>query len=347
MNVRQVIQLAKEWVRLYGSQIPGFCGAYLTGGINAMPPDAPFPPYRDVDVHIVLEEGGKSTQDNLELEYEDLILACGFKGRAEYRPPESVLTNPHIAPNLAVDSVLSDPTGLLTEIQQVVAKEFARRRWVVARSEYEKKRALEYLEPLSQADSPFEVLLGLWWFASFLSGLVAVASLKLPTHRKALVLMKELLQSQHGSDLHEGLLTVLGYADMSPEKVGFYLQECTVAFDRAVAVKRRPSYWGFKLRPHVRPYAIDGAREMMDESHHREAMYWIEAFFVIALAVIQNDAPEEEKPRFQATFGRLLSDLGLRTPDDWRSRLRQARKLADEVFRVADDIVVHNPGVMD
>jgi len=281
------------------------------------------------------------------LDYEGLILECGFKGRAEYHPPESVLANPHIAPNLAVDSILSDPTGLLTQIQQVVAKEFARRRWVVARSEYEKKRALEHLEPLSQANSLFEVLLGLWWFASFLSGLVAVASLKLPTHRKALVLMKELLHSQDRLDLHERLLTVLGYAYMSPEEVGVYLQECTIAFDRAVAVKRRPSYWGFKLRPHIRPYAIDGAREMMDEGHHREAMYWIEAFFAIALAVIQNDAPQEEKPCFQATFGRLLSDLGLTTPDDWRSRLRQARKLVGGVFKVADDIVAHHPGVID
>jgi hypothetical protein len=228
-----------------------------------------------------------------------------------------------------------------------VAKEFARRRWVVARSDYEKKRALGHLEQLSQADSPFEALLQLWWYASFLSGLVAVASLKLPTHRKALVLMKELLRSQDRLDLHEGLLTVLGYADMSPEKVEFYLQECTVAFDRAVAVKRRPSFWGFKLRPHIRPYAIDGAREMIDEGLHREAMYWIEAFFVIALAAIQSDAPEEEKPHFQATFGRLLSDLGLTTPDDWASRLRQAGSLADEVFKVADDIVEHNPQVMD
>jgi hypothetical protein len=347
MNVRQVIQLAKEWVQLYGSQIPGFCGAYLTGGINAMLPDALFPSYRDVDLIIVLHEGGKSTQHNLELEYEGLILECGFKGLAEYQSPESVLANPHIAPSLAVDTILSDPTGLLTRTHQVVAKEFARRRWVVARCDYEKKRALGHLEQLSQADSPFEVLTQLLWFAHFLSGLIAVASLKLPTHRKALALMKELLHSQDRLDLHEELLTVLGYADMSPEKVGFYLQECAVAFDRAVAVKRTPSSWGFKLRPHIRPYAIEGAQEMIDEGHHREAMLWIEAFFAIALVAIQNDAPQEEKPRFQATFGRLLSDLGLTTPDDWASRLRQAGSLADEVFKAADDIVEHNPGVMD
>ena len=41
MNVRQVVQLANEWVELYGKQMQGFCGAYLTGGINFLPSHAP------------------------------------------------------------------------------------------------------------------------------------------------------------------------------------------------------------------------------------------------------------------------------------------------------------------
>ena len=50
MNVKQVIELAKEWVEIYGSQTPGFCGAHLMGSINHMPPDTPFPAYKDVDL---------------------------------------------------------------------------------------------------------------------------------------------------------------------------------------------------------------------------------------------------------------------------------------------------------
>ena len=347
MNVRQVIQLAKEWVELHGQQMPGFCGAYLTGGINAMPPHAPFPSYRDVDVIIVLEEGGKGSQENLELEYKGLILECGFKGLAEYESPESVLANPHLAPNLVVDSILSDPTGLLTRTHQVVAKEFARRQWVVARSDYEKNRTLGHLEQLRQASSPFEVLTQFWWFANFLSGLIAVASLETPTHRKALVLLKELLQPQDRLDLHEELLSVLGFADLSQVKVASYLQECAAAFDRAVAVKQTPFPWDIKLHPHVRPYAIEGTQEMINEGYHREAVFWIEPFWVLSLVAIQNDASEEEKLRFQAAFGRFLGDLGLRTPADWQFRQEKARELTEDAFRVADEIIDGHPNIVD
>jgi hypothetical protein len=347
MDVRQVIQLAKEWVELHGQQMPGFCGAYLTGGINTMPPHVPFPSYRDVDVIIVLEQGGKGSQENVELEYKSLILECGFKSLAEYKSPQSVLANPHLAPNLVVDSILSDPTGLLTRTHQVVAKEFARRRWVVARSDYEKNRTLGHLEQLRQAGSPFEVLTQLWWFANFLSGLIAVASLETPTHRKALVLMKELLQRQDRLAVHEELLSVLGLADLSRERVVSYLQECAAAFDRAVAVKRTPFPWDVKLHPHVRPYAIEGTQEMINEGYHREAVYWIELFWALSLLAIQNDAPEEEKLRFQAAFGRFLGDLGLRTPTDWQFRHEKAKKLTEDAFTVADEIVDSHPNIVD
>lgn len=347
MKVRQVIQLAGEWVEHHASQAPGFCGAHLTGGINTMLPDALFPLYHDVDLIIVLREGGKSTEENLELAYRGLILECGFKGLEEYRSPERVLANPHVAHDFATDSILSDPTGLLAETRDVVTREFARQRWVLARCNYEKRRALSHLDEFGQADAPLAALTQLWRFAEFLAGLVAVANLKPPTHRKCLVLMKELLQERERLDLHEELLSVLGCARMGREKVGFYLEECAVAFDRAVVVKRTPSFWGFKLRPHVRPYAIKGAQEIIDGGNYREAMWWIVFFLVVSLVAIQTDAPDEEKPRFRATFGRLLSDLGLGTRADWQSRLRQGRELTEAVSGVADEIIESSPKIRE
>ncbi len=268
MEVRQVVRLAGEWVERHGSQTPGFCGAHLTGGINTMLPDALFPLYRDVDLIIVLREGGKSTEENLELAYRGLILECGVKGLEEYRSPERVLANPHIAHDFTTDSVLSDPTGLLAKTQGVVTKEFARLRWVLARCDYEKRRALGHLEELGQVDSPLAALTQLWRFAEFLAGSIAVAHLRPPTHRKCLVLMRELLREQDRLDLQEEVLSVLGCARMDREKVESYLEECAVAFDRAVTVKKTPSFWGFKLRPHVRPYAIEGAQEIIDRGNH-------------------------------------------------------------------------------
>ena len=53
------------------------------------------------------------------------------------------------------------------------------------------------------------------------------------------------------------------------------LQECATAFDRAVEVTRTPIPLGHKLQPYVKPYLVEGAREMIDEGYHREAVLWI------------------------------------------------------------------------
>jgi hypothetical protein len=68
---------------------------------------------------------------------------------------------------------------------------------------------------------------------------------------------------------------------------------------------------------------------------------------VISLFAILNEAPISEKPRFQTTFKRLLSDRGLITPRDWQSHKNQANDLAIEVFNIADDIVKYNPKIID
>jgi hypothetical protein len=139
----------------------------------------------------------------------------------------------------------------------------------------------------------------------------------------------------------------LGCAGMDREQVNFYLEECAAAFDLAVTVKQGPTFWGFKLRPHIRPYAIEGAQEIIDGGSHREAMWWITFFFVISLVAIQADAPDEDKPRFLATFQRLLNDLGMGTPADWQARHQQGRILAESVFQVADENIESNPNIKD
>lgn len=51
-NVGRVMTSASEWVERHGKQIPGFRGAHLIGSILALPHEAPFPSYRDVDLNI-------------------------------------------------------------------------------------------------------------------------------------------------------------------------------------------------------------------------------------------------------------------------------------------------------
>ena len=345
MNVREVIELTKEWVQVYGSQTPDFCGAHLMGSINTMSQDAPFPSYKDVDFALVLDIDER--KPNQDLSYKGLILECASFSINQYRSPQVVLPDAELAPNLAVDSILSDPTGMLRELHEAVAKDYARHKWVLARCEYERASALEHLGAMGKAHSPGEISYHLGMVLNFLSGLMAIAYLRMPTHRRLLILMQELLERAGRPALYEQVLDVFGCTHMTRAQVASYLQVAAVAFDRAVEVHRTPFALGFKLHSYVRPYFVQATREMIDEGYHREAIAWIWAFHYLSNVAIQNDAPEGEKQPFQAGFDDLLGGLDLLAPERWPARQRQAQELVDEVLDIAEGVVERNPDIVD
>src|SRR5690242_2013832 len=99
MYVYQAIECAREWVAAHASQLPGFRGAHLMGGILSMPPDAPFPPHRDVDFNVVCAGADEATTHDVA--YKGLILEYSVVGADQYRSAEVVLVNPELASNLA------------------------------------------------------------------------------------------------------------------------------------------------------------------------------------------------------------------------------------------------------
>ena len=340
MNVGQVIELAKEWVEIYGSQIPGFCGAHLMGGLNYMPKDAPFPSYRDVDMNIL----SRDTQNTevYDVSYKGLMVEYGAAPIEDYQSPERVLANPSLASNLAVNSILSDPIGRLAPLQKAVEFEYSHRKWVVARCDSAKDSAENSINGLRQANSPFDAYPHLSELIVSLSGLIAFAGLKPPTHRRSLVLAKKVLESYGQADLHEEILAGYGSIHMGKAEVQAYLLDCVAAFDKAVEVTRTPFPFQFKLHPHVKPYFIEGSREMIEEGYHREAVPWIAAGTLISAYAIQLDAPEDEKPPFLAAAYKLLSALRLTSPEDIELRVQQAKALTERACKVADFIVNEN-----
>jgi hypothetical protein len=340
MTVGQVIELAKEWVEIYGSQIPGFCGAHLMGGLNYMPKDAPFPSYKDVDMNI-LSRDSQSTEVH-DLSYKGLILEYGAAPIEDYQSPERVLADPSLASNLAVNSILSDPIGMLAPLQKAVELEYSCRKWVVARCDSAKNSAQNALIGLRQANSPFDAYPYLSEFITSLSGLIAFAGLKPPTHRRSLVLAKKVLEIYGQADLHEEILEGYGSIHMSKAEVEAYLLDCAAAFDKAVQVTRTPFPFQFKLHAHVKPYFVEGSREMIEEGYHREAVPWIAAGTLISAYAIQLDAPEDDKPPFLAAAYKLLSALRLTSPEDIESRVQQAKALTERVCKAADFIVNEN-----
>ena len=78
------------------------------GSILSIPSDAPFPPYRDVDFNIVVDDETHVTATH-DIAAGGLMLEYSTVSIARYRSPEDVLANPELAANLARTAVASPP----------------------------------------------------------------------------------------------------------------------------------------------------------------------------------------------------------------------------------------------
>lgn len=144
MNARQAKLIAREWVETNLDAWPGLRAAHLVGGITTMADDEPFPAHKDLDVHLIFDEGSPALQapwpymNVIEVSFGGVSIEAGVKSCAEYGSAEAVLTNPEIAHHRTVDSILHDHCGLLRDLQEAVRREYPRRRWVLARLDHER-----------------------------------------------------------------------------------------------------------------------------------------------------------------------------------------------------------------
>lgn len=349
MPAGQVIERVKEWVRMQAEQLPGFLGAHLMGGITSMAASDPFPLYRDVDLHMIMKDDADIPNENAEVLYKGLMIEAGFRRQMDYRTPEIILADPVIASHMAVHSILSDPTGLLSQLYEVVSREYARRKWVQARCEAEKGEALSKLEIAVHIPDPDPVtaykLLG--YASTYVAAVVSLASLKAITGRRSFIQMRHILESLERADLYERLCSVIGLGQASREQAERYLQDGATAFDLAVKVKRSPHPFGHKMYAHLRPYLVGGSQEMMDEGYIREAVAWTMAFYGSSIQIIQADAPSQLTSTMQAKFGECMRQFGLDQAVPWEMRIEEAQAIFREVFLLSDEIVACNPVIFD
>jgi hypothetical protein len=343
----QVIEHTKEWVRMQAEQFPGFLGAHLMGGITSMAASDPFPAYRDVDLHIVLNDDTNIPGENAEVLYKGLMIEAGFRQQADYSSSEVVLANPVIANHIAVPSILSDPSGFLTRLHEEVAREYAQRKWVQERCKAEKREAFSMLEIAAHIPDPIAAFGLLGYAGAYVSAVLSLASLKAITGRRSYIQMRRILENQGRTDLYERLLGVVGIAQTSREHAERYLQDAAEAFDLAVQVKRTPHPFGHKMYAHLRPYLVEGSKEMIDDGHCREAVGWTMAFYGNSMQIIQIDAPSKLTLDMQAKFDECMSQFGLDGTIPWEKRIEQASAIFKEVFMLADEIIARNPAIFD
>jgi hypothetical protein len=350
-------QAARDWIEASLGQWPGLRAAHLVGGITTMPDDAPFPAHKDVDVHLIFDEGSplppsaSPWMNILEVSFDGFSIEAGVKTVAEYRSAESVLANPEIAHHLTVDSVLYDPSGLLRDLRGTVRWEYRRKKWVLARIDHERSgfaRALDFRAPAADAHGASGEVNILGYSTTFIAAMLWVATLNPPRMGSGVFLrLRELLTFLDRLDLYEDVLATVGIGQFGPERATHLLEEATEGFDLAIAVGKTPGPFQHKLQGHLRPYFVDSCRSMLEHGHHREALGWVLPYHLATTDVIMAEGPESERPRFAERQARLLAELGLDTAGARASRFEQAGRLFARALAFAHEIVDGHPDVLD
>ena len=299
MRVGQARSAAADWIAQYGSDLRGFCGAYVSGSTVALPPDAELPVASDLDVVIVVAAGWTPAAGGAapaiplgKLRHHGALLDVSTITEDRLATPAQVLGDYRLASSFRVGSVIADPTGRLGRLQAAVAAGFASRLWVQRRLD-DVCRVVEERIAGVAVPVPFPDQVLRWLFAA--GGTVhlpLVAALRNPTVRLRYLAAREVLAGYGLGDRYPELLELLGCARLSCDRVAGHLDGLARTFDATAAVARTPLFFSSDITPLARPVAIGGSRVLVERGDHREAVFWMVATYARCHTILAVDAPD-------------------------------------------------------
>src|SRR5437764_12289475 len=119
MIVKHAKDVARQWVIEEASRTPGFVGAFYHGSTNWLPDEAVLPATSDVDLMVVLA-GPDLPDKSGKFSYRGVLLQVGYLTSDELRSPGMVLGVSHLAGSFRTPSIIADPSGHLTTLQEAV-----------------------------------------------------------------------------------------------------------------------------------------------------------------------------------------------------------------------------------
>ena len=132
------------------------------------------------------------------------------------------------------------------------------------------------------------------------------------TMRRGFVVARSMLLSYGMDELAEGLLRIIGSANISRAEAERCLEELEIAFDAAIALPHPAFAMDCNVSAKGRSLAIDGCRELLD-GHHREAMFFIAFMRGIAQNILTHDEDPARRERFlRGYWSRLSAPSGSR-----------------------------------
>lgn len=346
MIVKEVKDVASQWVTEEASKISGFYGAYFCGSINWMSYDAPFPSASDVDVEIAFE-GSDSPDVHRKFLYRDVVFEVSYAPASHFQSPEIILGDYPTACHFSTSSIIADPSGQLTRVQKVVSLDYAKRKWVYKRCEDARKRLLTMLQGLDESD-PFHDQVSAWLFANVMpTHIILMAGLKDPTVRKGFVASREVLARYDYLQIYNSMLDILGSTQWSRAQAEFHLTALGEVFDVCKEIVKTPFYFSTNISDIARPAMIGGSKKLIESGYHREAVFWIAVVYSWCQKILFNDASEDTQNQFTPGYWLLLSELGINSFSDLQERNDRNRDSLPVIWSIAEAIIASNPNVKD
>lgn len=344
MIVREVKEIARQWIETQMDSLPEFRGAILAGSINWMPDDAPWPPASDVDVWGVMDVDETFDLDpyHQRFSHHGLIVDFAARSGSLFQDWEQVAGTYWLACHVAALGIIADKDGRMQALHEKVAEHYSQREWVRHRCDNAAALHDQELAYILLPEPVIERGRLLHYVAVTYAQLLLVANLGNPTFRKAFVQARELLAEQNRPDVHESLLRIIGSCEIDDEQAGALYRNLEEAFGCSSRVARTRFNHDHFAREMARTPVVDGTRELIEAGYPREAVGWMLLVRPLCQTAIDFDASEQEIAYFQESYTSFLHTLGLYTLADYEARAELARSLRPTVMQVAEAIMDSN-----
>jgi len=336
LTVREIIEMAREYIRNKYSNDPKFKAAYIIGSINTLSLDDTFQSFRDIDIGVITDN-----VDDINNEEENIngyIVETISSNPKFYTNTDAILSNSRYADNIASGTILLDPANFLTPLHEKVKAEFAENRWIKARWKHEEKDARENLQGMKNAKTAGEFMFCFGRHVMYMTGMLTCLHLAPPTHRRGPVQLRDLLSKADEEKLFEEYLVMAGVQNITQAQAEQYLDDAANAFDTAIEVFKTPIPYAYKLEPFIRPYLLDGTKDIFKDGGYRESIFWIARFYIIAAMVIINDGTPEQKAIESKKLGEFIHTLGIDTEEARANRIKECEKFLNKACKYAESI---------
>ena len=340
MNVHEAREIGRRWVQENKAGIPGYCGAIFAGSSLWYSRSRDWPIGSDLDIY-VYQINPVSRLDARKVPREGVVLEVSYHDFRDISNPRRVLAMPYIAPQFSRMKPIDDPYRLLAPVYEMVRAHYTDVRWIRKRLRAVHQKATWNYRTVIEASnaSVFGKILRFIGGIHNTAVLLSVAGLRNLTLRRCLVESDIALRKCGAGALQEQLLGILGSRNIPAETVRRHLALMSPLFDRAV-VRHKSPYWGDReLFPENKTKLFGGVLEMIEEGHHREAVFFLFFMHHCFQNAILKDGTKRDRVRYFPLFEQLAELTGIADYECCRQRAVAGLRILNRFYAKAKELL--------